>query len=99
MMRRSVSDAGSTPWLAYSTPECVVGLIKWPLDCEPRCSMGLIAHPGQIRGLVLSFDGRKLITLGACIRWGGGGTSADSRVTSGLTSSLQDARISGLCST
>jgi hypothetical protein len=53
-----------TPWLAYSTAERVVGLIKWPLDCDPQSSMGLIAHPGQIRGLVLSFDGRKLITLG-----------------------------------
>lgn len=62
---RSMSDAGSTPWLAYSTPECVVGLIKWPLDCDPHSSMmGLIAHPGDIKGLVLSFDGRKLITLG-----------------------------------
>lgn len=41
-----------------------MGLIKWPLDCEPRSSMGLIAHPGPVKGLVLSYDGRKLITLG-----------------------------------
>jgi hypothetical protein len=61
---RSVSDEGATPWLAYSTAERVVGLIKWPLDCEPRSSMGLIAHPGPVKGLVLSYDGRKLITLG-----------------------------------
>jgi len=61
---RSVSDAGSTPWLAYSTAECVVGLIKWPLDCDPRSSMGLIAHPGEIKGMVLTYDGRRLVTLG-----------------------------------
>lgn len=67
-----MSDGGVTPWLAYSTAQRVVGLIKWPLDCDPRSSMGLIAHPGQIRGLVLSFDGRKLITLGAAdgLPWG-----------------------------
>jgi hypothetical protein len=64
VLHRSVNDGGSAPWLAYSTAECVVGLIKWPLDCDPRSSMGLIAHPGPIHGLVLSFDGRRLITLG-----------------------------------
>jgi hypothetical protein len=57
-----VTDAGSTPWLAYSTAERVVGLMSWPLDSE--CSMGLIAHPGGIQQVVLSYDGRQLITLG-----------------------------------
>jgi hypothetical protein len=60
--RRSVTDGGA--WLAYSTAEQVVGLIVWPLDGDPQHSMGVIAHPGEVRGLALSFDGRKLVTLG-----------------------------------
>jgi hypothetical protein len=59
---RSVTDGGA--WLAYSTAEQVVGLIVWPLDGDPQHSMGVIAHPGEVRGLALSFDGRKLVTLG-----------------------------------
>jgi hypothetical protein len=57
-----VTDGGA--WLAYSTAEQVVGLIVWPLDGDPQHSMGVIAHPGEVRGLALSFDGRKLVTLG-----------------------------------
>jgi hypothetical protein len=57
---------GSTPWLAYSTAQRVVGLTSWPLECDPARSIGLIAHPGAIRSLVLSYDGRQLVTLGAC---------------------------------
>ncbi|WIA32991.1 hypothetical protein OEZ86_006150 [Tetradesmus obliquus] len=59
---RSVTDGGA--WLAYSTAEQVVGLIVWPLDGDPQHSMGVIAHPGEVKGLALSFDGRKLVTLG-----------------------------------
>ncbi|KAF6250825.1 quinon protein alcohol dehydrogenase-like superfamily [Scenedesmus sp. NREL 46B-D3] len=59
---RSVTDGGA--WLAYSTAEQLVGLIAWPLDGDPQHSMGVIAHPGDVRGLALSFDGRKLLTLG-----------------------------------
>jgi hypothetical protein len=59
---RSVTDGGA--WLAYSTAEQVVGLIMWPLDGDPQHSMGVIAHPGEVKGLALSFDGRKLVTLG-----------------------------------
>lgn len=61
---RSVTDGGA--WLAYSTAEQVVGLIVWPLDGDPQHSMGVIAHPGEVKGLALSFDGRKLVTLGEC---------------------------------
>ncbi|KAF8067275.1 CFAP251 [Scenedesmus sp. PABB004] len=59
---RSVADGGS--WLAWSSAERVVGLAAWPLDGDPRHSMAVIAHPGPVRGMALSFDGRKLVTLG-----------------------------------
>eukprot|EP00775_Hariotina_reticulata_P011389 gene11389-11537_t len=59
---RSVTDNGA--WLAYGTPQQVVGLVAWPLDGNPEHSMGVIAHPGDIKAMALSFDGRKLITLG-----------------------------------
>jgi cilia- and flagella-associated protein 251 len=35
-------------YVAYSTTERVVGLMKLPLDGDPGKSMGLIAHPGKI---------------------------------------------------
>lgn len=61
---RCVGDGQA--WLAYSTGEQVVGLIAWPLDGDPKHSMGVIAHPGEVSGMALSFDGRKLVTLGEC---------------------------------
>ena len=57
-----MTDNGA--WLAYGTPQQVVGLVAWPLDGIPEHSMGVIAHPGDIKAMALSFDGRKLITLG-----------------------------------
>lgn len=62
MLRRSVKDG--RVWLAYSTGDQVVGLIVWPLDGDPKHSMGVIAHPGEVQGMALSFDGRKLVTFG-----------------------------------
>lgn len=51
-------------YLAYTTDEKVIGLVKMPLDGNPFKSMGLIAHPGEISGFAVSFDGRFLITAG-----------------------------------
>ncbi|KAF0684613.1 Aste57867_23417 [Aphanomyces stellatus] len=56
------ADAGR--YCAYSTHEKVVGVLKLPLDGNPHKSMGLIAHPGRISNVAVTYDGRHLITAG-----------------------------------
>lgn len=51
-------------YCAYSTHEKVVGLLKLPLDGNPHKCMGLIAHPGAISDVAVSFDGSALLTAG-----------------------------------
>lgn len=50
--------------LAYSTHEKVVGLMKLPLDGNPRAAMGLLAHPLEISSMCVSHDGKHLFTAG-----------------------------------
>ena len=42
----------------------VIGLVKLPLDGNPNKGTGLIAHPGGVEGLCVSYDGRYVITTG-----------------------------------
>ena len=56
------SATSQEAFLAYSTPERVVGLLAWPMDGDPAKTMGLIAHPGAITAMAVSYDGRKLLT-------------------------------------
>ena len=51
-------------FMAYATPEKVVGLAALPLDGDPGRAMGLIAHPGQVAAVVLAFDGKTIFTVG-----------------------------------
>jgi Ca2+-binding EF-hand superfamily protein len=51
-------------YLAYSTSEKVIGLVKMPLDGNPYKSMGLIAHPGEISSFAVSHDGDYLLSAG-----------------------------------
>ncbi|KAL6765212.1 WD40-repeat-containing domain protein [Haematococcus lacustris] len=60
-----LSTSSDSAFLAYSTAERVVGLVAWPLDGDPARSLGLIAHPGQVLDIAISYDGRKLLTTGA----------------------------------
>ena len=48
-------------YMAYSTAEKVVGLLKLPLDGNPNKAMGLIAHPAELSGLAVSWDGTRLV--------------------------------------
>ncbi|KAI9143988.1 hypothetical protein BKA69DRAFT_899625 [Paraphysoderma sedebokerense] len=50
--------------MCFSTAEKVIGLIKLPLDGNPHKSAGLIAHPGEISNVVVSHDGKYLLTCG-----------------------------------
>jgi hypothetical protein len=60
--RSCTSDAS---FLAYACGERVAGLVVWPTDGDPSQSMGLVAHPGAITTLAVSYNGRKLVTAGA----------------------------------
>ncbi|KAG6619353.1 WD repeat-containing protein 66 [Phytophthora cinnamomi] len=51
-------------YCVYSTHEKVVGLLKLPLDGNPHKAMGLIAHPGKISNMDVTFDGSHLLTAG-----------------------------------
>ena len=51
-------------YLAYSTKEKIVGIIKLPLEGNPNHTMGLIAHPGKIPDMTATSDGKYLITSG-----------------------------------
>merc|ERR1711871_322217 len=52
------------PFVAYSSANKVIGLMQLPLDGNPNKTMGLVAHPGEITGLAVTFDGRFVITAG-----------------------------------
>ena len=54
----------SNYYVAYSTEEKVVGLIKLPIDGNPYKSMGMIGHPGKITDITCSLDGKFLFTSG-----------------------------------
>lgn len=58
------SSAASESFLAYSTADRVIGLLAWPMDGDPAKTMGLIAHPGAVKAIAISYDGRKLMTAG-----------------------------------
>eukprot|EP00163_Fabomonas_tropica_P000349 TRINITY_DN10213_c0_g1_i2.p1 TRINITY_DN10213_c0_g1~~TRINITY_DN10213_c0_g1_i2.p1 ORF type:complete len:827 (-),score=176.13 TRINITY_DN10213_c0_g1_i2:228-2708(-) len=55
---------GPLRYLAYTTHDKVVGVIKLPLDGNPHRAMGMIAHPGEISGISCSYDGRYLFSAG-----------------------------------
>ncbi|KAG1654648.1 hypothetical protein FOA52_010276 [Chlamydomonas sp. UWO 241] len=58
------SASNTDAFLAYATKERVVGLLAWPMDGDPSKTMGLIAHPGAVSAMAVSYDGRKLLTAG-----------------------------------
>eukprot|EP00759_Apiculatamorpha_spiralis_P029350 PhF_6_TR31520/c0_g1_i3/m.46457 len=50
--------------VVYSTHEKVIGIIKTPLDGNPRSAMGLLAHPLEVSAVVVSHDGKYLFSAG-----------------------------------
>ena len=51
-------------YLLYQTASKVIGLIKLPLDGNPHKTMGLIAHPDEVRDVCVSADGKYVFTCG-----------------------------------
>lgn len=54
-------------FLAYATASRIVGLSAWPVDGDPAHNVGLIAHPGAVLSTAVSYNGRKLVTLGGWV--------------------------------
>eukprot|EP00796_Vickermania_ingenoplastis_P009311 gene9311-6550_t len=50
--------------LVYGTKEKVIGLVQLPLRGDPCSSMGLLAHPGTIHSVAISYDGQYIFTAG-----------------------------------
>ena len=55
---------GFPEFVAYGTPERVIGLVKLPLDGNPNKGMGLIAQPGAVTSLAVSHDGKYVFSAG-----------------------------------
>ena len=51
-------------YLAYSTSEKIVGLLKLPVDGNPNKSMGMIAHPDKVTDIDISGDNKFMFTCG-----------------------------------
>jgi len=47
--------------VVYATDSCILGLVLYPLTGNPNESMGLIAHPSQIEGVVMSQDESRVL--------------------------------------
>lgn len=61
----SVKSQYTDNFLAYSTREKIVGIIKLPLEGNPNNTMGLIAHPEKITAISATSDGKYLFTSGS----------------------------------
>jgi WD40 repeat protein/Ca2+-binding EF-hand superfamily protein len=72
---------------AFACERDVVGIVRLPLDGDPRNAMGVIAHPGRILTLEASKCGSRVFALGADPAGGG-----DAEL-SGLTISVWTVRV------
>lgn len=61
----SIKSQYTDNYLAYSTKEKIVGIIKLPLEGNPNNTMGLIAHPDKITAISATSDGKYLFTSGS----------------------------------
>ena len=59
-----IPSFGENSYLAFSSSERVVGVLKLPLDGNPYRSMGLLAHPGSISNIAPTCNGTFLLSAG-----------------------------------
>lgn len=57
-------STSSKAFFAYSTKSKVIGVGALPLTGNPSTVMGLVAHPGQITCIAVTFDGKFLFSAG-----------------------------------
>lgn len=61
----SIKSQYTDNYLAYSTKEKIIGIIKLPLEGNPNNTMGLIAHPDKITSISATSDGKYLFSSGS----------------------------------
>lgn len=49
---------------AFTTGERILGIGHFPLDGNPQQSMALVAHPGEITRIAVSYDGKYIFSAG-----------------------------------
>lgn len=59
-----VPVGGKTTVFAYATASKVIGVGCLPLTGDPSRVMGLVAHPGAISSMAVSFDGKYIFSAG-----------------------------------
>lgn len=59
-----IENAPPPKYLAFSTKEKMVGVIRLPLDGNPNNSVAVIAHSGRVNCVEATRDGRYLLTAG-----------------------------------
>jgi hypothetical protein len=64
LTRKKFQSQTEDQFLAYSTEEKIVGLLKLPVDGNPNKSMGMIAHPHKVTDITISGDRKFLFTSG-----------------------------------
>lgn len=63
--KQSIGETGPQPkYLAFSTKEKMIGVIRLPLDGNPHNSVAVIAHSGRVNCIEATRDGRYLLTAG-----------------------------------
>ncbi|KAI8804403.1 WD40-repeat-containing domain protein [Cladochytrium replicatum] len=84
---QAVKGDKADKYLVYSTEEKVAGIISLPLDGNPRRSMGLIAHPGKISNLCVTYDNQYVLSAGgidgAVHMWGLNNNALDAQLSLG----------------
>jgi len=60
----TTEDGTQTGYYAYATPNKVVGIGALPLTGNPKCVMGLVAHPDVVSAMAISCCGQFMFTAG-----------------------------------
>ncbi|EER15749.1 hypothetical protein Pmar_PMAR021667, partial [Perkinsus marinus ATCC 50983] len=51
-------------FIVFTNTESVLGIIQLPLDGNPHKYMGIIAHPGKVAAMAVSYEGKYVFTVG-----------------------------------
>jgi hypothetical protein len=64
---QSTQDGTQQFWqstFVFSTPNRIIGIGHFPLDGNPDKTMGIVAHPGEISSIAVSYDGKYVFSAG-----------------------------------
>eukprot|EP00892_Ulva_mutabilis_P006792 jgi/Ulvmu1/4485/UM002_0210.1 len=76
------SASSSSTFLAFRCKSRAAGIMQWPTDGHPDSISAVMAHPGELAGVAVSCDGRRLITAsrdGHVAQWSIDGAALERR--------------------